>query len=63
MTATKALIFNARLDAVVCGIFLVLVTTILLDSVRLWLGVLRGTRSAPILETPFVPSTLSSEEL
>jgi carbon starvation protein len=63
VAATNALVFNARLDAVVCGMFLVLVTTILLDSIRVWLGVLRGTRPAPILETPFVASKLSSEEL
>src|SRR5258708_6048677 len=43
---TASLIFNARLDAAVCGIFLVLVTTILLDSVRIWVGILRGTRES-----------------
>jgi carbon starvation protein len=63
VAATRALVFNARLDAVVCGVFLVLVTTILLDSLRLWLGVLRGTRAAPMLETPFVPSKLTGEGL
>ncbi|MCX6634162.1 MAG: carbon starvation protein A, partial [Acidobacteria bacterium] len=35
---TQTLIFNNRLDAVVCGIFLVLVTTILADSIRVWTG-------------------------
>ncbi len=30
----QAVIFNARLDAVVCGIFVVLVATILVDSLR-----------------------------
>ena len=61
--ATRALIFNARLDAVVCGIFLVLVTTILADSVRVWVGILRGTREARVVESPFVVSTLRPEEL
>ena len=60
---TQTLIFNARLDAVVCGIFLVLVTTILLDSVRLWVGIIRGTRHAPVQETPFVLTQLRSEEI
>ena len=32
ISQTKALIFNAQLDAVVCGIFLVLVAAILIDS-------------------------------
>ena len=59
---TQTLIFNARLDAVVCGIFLVLVTTILVDSIRLWIGILRGTRPAQIRETSFVPTQLGPEE-
>jgi carbon starvation protein len=60
---TEALIFNARLDAAVCGIFLVLVTTILIDSVRVWVGILRGTREARVHEAPFVLSQLRAEEL
>ncbi len=61
--ATQAQIFNARLDAVVCGIFLVLVTTILVDSIRVWTGILRGTREAKITEVPFVLSRLRPEEI
>src|SRR3954454_21033899 len=34
--ATETLIFNARLDAAVCGIFMVLVAAILIDSIRVW---------------------------
>ena len=45
--ATATLIFNARLDAAVCGVFLVLVAVILIDSIRVWTGILRGTREAP----------------
>ena len=60
---TQARIFNERLDAAVCGIFLVLVTTILLDSIRVWVGILRGTRDATIHEAPYVPSTLRAEEI
>ncbi|MBM3776473.1 MAG: carbon starvation protein A, partial [Acidobacteria bacterium] len=59
---TQALIFNARLDAVVCGLFLVLVTAILLDSIRLWIGILRGTRERAVREAPFILSRLSPEE-
>jgi carbon starvation protein len=60
---TQTLIFNARLDAVVCGIFLVLVTTILVDSVRLWTSILRGHHRVVTRETPFVPTRLRSEEI
>ncbi|HTB15499.1 MAG TPA: carbon starvation CstA family protein [Bryobacteraceae bacterium] len=57
--ATATLIFNARLDAAVCGIFLVLVTVILIDSIRVWAGILSGTRDARLTETPFIRSELA----
>jgi carbon starvation protein len=60
---TQTLIFNARLDAVVCGVFLILVTLILADSLRAWIGILRGTREAATTETPFVLSRLKPEEV
>jgi len=56
-------IFNARLDAVVCGVFLVLVAVILVDSLRIWAGILRGTRESRVAEAPFVPSRLQAEEV
>jgi carbon starvation protein len=61
--ATRTLIFNARLDAVLCGVFLLLVTTILVDSMRVWIGILRGTRDTRVCEAPFVLSQLRAEEL
>jgi carbon starvation protein len=61
--ATATLIFNARLDAVVCGVLLVLVAVILLDSLRVWYGILRGTRESQVREAPFVMSQLRAEEL
>jgi carbon starvation protein len=61
-TATTAtLVFNARVDAAVTAIFLVLVATILIDSIRVWIGVLGGTRASQTTETPFVPSHLAEE--
>jgi carbon starvation protein len=58
---TRAVIFNEHLDAVVCGGFLVLVAVILLDSLRVWYGLLRGTRENVSSETPFIPSQLETE--
>ncbi len=58
---TRTLIFNERLDAVVCGIFMILVATILVDSIRVWIGIFRGTHEAKLTETPFVPSELEVE--
>jgi carbon starvation protein len=56
-----AQIFNDRLDAAVCGIFMSLVAAILLDSIRVWTGLLRGTRPAQTTETPFVASHLEED--
>ncbi len=61
--ATNVLIFNARLDAAVCGVFAILVVTIVVDSIRTWAGVLRGTLSRTTTESPFVMTTLNAEEL
>jgi carbon starvation protein len=60
---TGPVAFNARLDAVVCGAFMVLVAIVLADSLRVWYGILRGTREARVSETPFVPTRLAGEEL
>jgi carbon starvation protein len=61
--STRTLIFNARLDAAVCAVFMVLVAAILVDSMRVWIGILRGVRPAALCESPFVVSRLRAEEL
>jgi carbon starvation protein len=61
--AAQTLIFNARLDAGVCGVFMVLVAVILVDSVRVWAGILSGSRDRQVHEAPFVVSRLQAEEL
>ncbi len=58
---THAVIFNQRLDAVVCGVFLLLVSIILIDSIRVWHGLVRGTRALATSEAPFVASQLEAE--
>ncbi|MGI9072538.1 MAG: carbon starvation CstA family protein [Bryobacteraceae bacterium] len=60
---TRAVIFNERLDACVCGVFLVLVSVIVLDSLRIWYGLLRGTRAPVSSESPFIPSRLEPESI
>ncbi len=68
MTAARAsdintLIFNARLDAFVCGLFLIMVTVVVLDSARGWFAILRGTRDARVFEAPFVATRLRADEV
>jgi hypothetical protein len=36
---------------------------ILVDSLRAWIGILRGTRDSTTTETPFVLSRLKPEEV
>jgi carbon starvation protein len=56
-------IFNDRLDAAVCGMFLIMVALILVDSVRAWFRILNGAREVKMDEAPFVLSRLQTEEL
>jgi carbon starvation protein len=58
---THSIIFNERLDALVCGLFLVLVSIIVLDSIRVWYGLLRGSHVAASSEVPFVASRFETE--
>ncbi len=54
-------IFNNRLDAGVTGALIVMVTLILLESGRQWLGILSGKKEARVRETPFVATRLAEE--
>jgi len=56
------LIFNDRLDAVVTGILICMVTLILLESTLLWAGVVSGQREVKIKESPFEMSKFAEEQ-
>jgi carbon starvation protein len=56
------LIFNDRLDAVVTGVLVSLVTLILLESAWLWLGVILGNKRAEVRESPFVMTRFAEEQ-
>ena len=63
LAQTERLIFNERLDAVVCGAFLLLVLLIVADSLRLWISIISGHRQVKVTEAPFVLSQLNPEEI
>jgi carbon starvation protein len=56
------LIFNDRLDAVVTGVLVLLVTLILLESVWLWSRVVSGSQQAKVSETPFAMTKFAEEQ-
>ena len=62
MAATARLIFNNRLDAAITGLLVLMVTLVLLESMRQWIAILRGRNLAQVKETPFVMSRLALEE-
>jgi carbon starvation protein len=63
LAITRTVIFNERLDAVVCAVFLLLVAIVMIDSVRVWSGLLRGRRALISSESPFIPSQLEVERV
>ena len=42
---------------------MVLVAIVLVDSLRLWYGILRGADTTRVLESPFVPTRLAQDEI
>jgi len=55
LSQMSQIIFNDRLDAAVCAVFMAIVVLILLDACRVWFGIARGQRYQ-LQETPYVPS-------
>ena len=60
---SSVLAFNDRLDAGVCAVFLVLVTIIMVDSLRVWFGLIAGRIKPVSSETPFVATELEVSQL
>jgi carbon starvation protein len=52
-------VFNDRLDAVVCGLLMVLVSVIVIESATVWVNVISGRRAAATQEAPFVATRLA----
>src|SRR5215471_12406669 len=54
-------ILNDRLDVAVCGLLVVLVSVIVIESARQWLNVILGRQEATTQEAPFVATKLAEE--
>ncbi|HUR37103.1 MAG TPA: carbon starvation CstA family protein [Terriglobales bacterium] len=59
---TAKLIFNDRLDAVVTVLLVLMVVTILVESLMEWSRVLSGKKEAVCKEAPYVPTRFATEE-
>ncbi len=56
-------IFNDQLDAAVCGLLVVLVSVIVIESALQWVTVISGRRQAATQEAPFVATQYAEETL
>jgi carbon starvation protein len=57
-SATGQLIFNNRLDAALTAILVIMVSLVVIESVRVWAGILSGKKASPAREAPFVMTRL-----
>jgi carbon starvation protein len=55
-------IFNDRLDTAVCGLLVILVSVIVIESARQWVSVISGRLAPRTQETPFVATKFAVEE-
>ncbi len=54
--AARRMMFNDRVDAAVAAFFLVSVIVILVDSIRVWMGIISGRVSPGSTEVPYIPT-------
>ncbi len=59
---TAQLIFNDRLDAVVTGLLVLMVVTILVESILEWSRVLSGRKAQGCKEAPYITTRFAAEE-
>ena len=57
-SATGQLIFNNRLDAALTAILVIMVSLVVIESVRVWAGILSGNKASPVRESAFVMTRL-----
>jgi carbon starvation protein len=60
--ASGRLIFNDRLDALVTGALIIMVTLVLVESFSRWISVISGMSQAVVREAPFVHTRFAAEE-
>jgi len=60
-SVTARLVFNNRLDAAVTAVLVIMVTLILIESGRHWVGILTGRKQAVVKEAPFTMTRLAGE--
>ena len=56
-------IFNDRLSSVFCGVLMVLVAVIVIESALQWISVISGRKQAKTQESPFVATAYAEEAL
>jgi carbon starvation protein len=49
------IVFNNQIDAVLTGIFMLLVAAIIVDALRVWYKVLIKREKLPLMESPYIP--------
>lgn len=54
--AAKQMIMNDRIDAVMTIIFVVIVLALLIDCLRVWISIIRGTYRGSLQESPYIES-------
>ncbi len=63
MEGLQRRIFNDQLDAAVCGLLVVLVSVIVIESGTQWISVITGRRKPATQEAPFVATQYAEEAL
>ena len=61
--AARRMMFNDRLDAAIAAFFMIAVIVILVDSIRVWIGIATGRVKASSTEVSFEPSASLSTTL